>query len=620
VDRILDWADAYHAVHGTWPAVAPGTVAEEVPGAPGEFWEAIDQALALGLRGMPGDSSLARLLAIHRGVALAPSKSKPRVPSPERPQVTLAQILVWADAHHAATRTWPRRNSGAVQEAPFEITWCAIDQILRRVRCDLPQRTTLLRVLAGQRDLCTKPALTERQILTWADAHHAATGRWPGRGSGKVLDDPGESWSAICACVRHGGRGLPGGSTLAQLLKKHRSVIRPLRRSALSIGQILAWADAHHAATGKWPTIQSGPVRGALDNSTWSSIHFALTDGHRGLPGGVSLKRLLRTLRPLGPMLSIEQILAWADAHHEATGVWPTESSGDIPGAPVKNWASIALLLQIGGRGLPGGQSLAGVIAEYRCPDDTGAKQPLCVAQILAWADAYHRTHGAWPDRHSGPVDEEPGETWRQIATALITGARGLATFKSLTRLLQAHRIDVPGRRRPRLTVDQILAWADAHHEATGQWPNGHSGLVGESPGERWNRIEIALRRGQRGLPGGSSLARLLAGRRGLSPGSMKAPLTLLQIVRWAEAHRLATGRWPTPGSGAVAGTANENWGAINQALRRGDRGLPGGLTLNRLAPWPIRNFKRSPADAARKRPRPNPVPGSSRVREPGKD
>src|SRR5271156_5607224 len=67
VDQVLAWADAHHAAHGAWPAAGPGTLSGRVAGAPGESWKAINHALALGLRGLPGDSSLAELLAEQRG-------------------------------------------------------------------------------------------------------------------------------------------------------------------------------------------------------------------------------------------------------------------------------------------------------------------------------------------------------------------------------------------------------------------------------------------------------------------------------------------------------------------------------------------------------------------------
>jgi hypothetical protein len=61
--------------------------------------------------------------------------------------------------------------------------------------------------------------------------------------------------------------------------------------------------------------------------------------------------------------------------------------------------------------------------------------------------------------------------------------------------------------RRPQLTVAQILAWADAHHVRTGQWPHADSGHVRDNPNEKWGNLNQALRLGLRGLPGGDSPA-----------------------------------------------------------------------------------------------------------------
>jgi len=68
------------------------------------------------------------------------------------------------------------------------------------------------------------------------------------------------------------------------------------------------------------------------------------------------------------------------------------------------------------------------------------------------------------------------------------------------------------------LTVEQILAWADAHYAATGRWPKvAPYPVAGSSPGDTWRNIDQALRTGFRGLPGGTSLARLLAQHRSVS-------------------------------------------------------------------------------------------------------
>jgi hypothetical protein len=78
--------------------------------------------------------------------------------------------------------------------------------------------TTLL----GARHPASLPRLTVAQILAWADAHRARTGRWPSAESGVILDAPGETWRAVRVALVKGGRGLKGGSSLAQLLRARR--------------------------------------------------------------------------------------------------------------------------------------------------------------------------------------------------------------------------------------------------------------------------------------------------------------------------------------------------------------------------------------------------------------
>ncbi len=136
-------------------------------------------------------------------------------------------------------------------------------------------------------------------------------------------------------------------------------------------------------------------------------------------------------------------------------------------------------------------------------------------------------------------------------------------------------------RNRPKLTVEQILAWADEHRARTGRWPGQASGPVAAAPGERWANIDQALWSGRRGLPGGDSLARLLARERGAINPKARPRLTAEQILAWADAHYARKRRWPTVSSGPVLGVPGENWHAIYGALYDGHRGLPGGETLS---------------------------------------
>jgi hypothetical protein len=98
--------------------------------------------------------------------------------------------------------------------------------------------------------------------------------------------------------------------------------------------------------------------------------------------------------------------------------------------------------------------------------------------------------------------------------------------------------------------------------------------------GENWRKIDNALRYGLRGLPPRSSLAKLLALRRGYRNRAELPPLVPALILTWADAYRARTGAWPTEDSGPIKGSGGETWGKIDAALRQGLRGLVGGCSL----------------------------------------
>ena len=283
------------------------------------------------------------------------------------------------------------------------------------------------------------------------------------------------------------------------------------------------------------------------------------------------------------PALSIEQILAWADAHHERTGNWPNGRSGRVAEDPTTTWTGVDGALMRGYRGLPGGTSLARLPVAHRHVQNRCALPTLTKEQVLAWADAHHLRTGQWPTTHSGPIAESQGDTWRGVDHALRSGYRGLGRGSSLMRLLAKHRNVRNAKCLPPLTVTRILAWADEHHQRTGQWPNGRSGAVTGTVGETWLLIDNALKGGWRGLAGGSSLARLFAEHRGVRNRSNLPPLTVAEILDWADAHHERNGRWPQRLSGVVCESPGETWCGVDHALKAGRRGLLGGSSLSRL-------------------------------------
>ncbi len=210
-------------------------------------------------------------------------------------------------------------------------------------------------------------------------------------------------------------------------------------------------------------------------------------------------------------------------------------------------------------------------------------RPPLTVAQILAWADAQHTETGEWPKTASGAVASDPAEKWLQIDMALRLGLRGLPRGDSLARLLARERGVGGENARPRLTEAKICRWAEAHCRQTGAWPDKESGPVAAAPGEVWGNINECLRLGLRGLRGDDSLAQLLAHRLGIRSRTVMPPLTLAQVLSWAMDHQIRTGRLPNVNSGPVRAVLGETWQKIDDCLRRGRRGLPGGRSLAQL-------------------------------------
>jgi pyrroloquinoline quinone (PQQ) biosynthesis protein C len=579
-EQILAWADAFYKRVGRWPRKGRDRI---IPGSLGEKWITVDTALRVGLRGLPGGSSLARLLAQHRGV--------PNIKT--LPPLTIREILAWAGAHRRRTGQWPKKSSGLVLPGGKE-RWSAIDTALNLGARGLPGGSSLARLLEEERGVRNKahsPPLSLPEILAWADEHHARTGKWPHRESGPVAAAPGETWFGVHGALFIGCRGFPGGSSLAQVLAEHRGVRNIQDLPPLTEKQILAWIDKHQRHTGQWPLLTSGPIAQA-PGENWSAVQSALVLGNRGLPGGSSLARLLAEHRGVRnpaalPPLTEEQILAWADEHYARTGQWPQTTTGPVVAAPGETWAGLHAALTQGCRGLSPGSSLARLLAEHRGVRNIMNLPRLTIKQILAWADEHYARTGQWPRVKSGPVIAAPGETWMAVQAALQQGSRGQHGGSSLAQVLAEHRgVRNIGALKP-LTVEQILAWADQYHDRTGRWPNDRSGEVAEAPGEAWSAIDAALHNGRRGFPGGSSLAQLLAEHRGVRNIHRLPPLTLKQIRVWANTHCQRTGCWPTAKAGAIADAPGETWLAVDMALRHGRRGLPGGLSLARLLGTP---------------------------------
>lgn len=204
------------------------------------------------------------------------------------PVITEEWICERVKKHRERTGTWPRAESGQLLDVPDE-TWGAINASLRQGYRGLPGGSSLPKFLEKHFGVPNGPDITEEWICERVTIHRERTGKWPTKKSGHLLDAPEENWSALDAALSKGFRGLPGGSSLSKFLKEQFGASH---RSNVTEESICERAKNHRKQTGKWPTTESGRILDAPDE-TWNSIQVALRQGHRGLPGGSSLSKLL---------------------------------------------------------------------------------------------------------------------------------------------------------------------------------------------------------------------------------------------------------------------------------------------------------------------------------------
>jgi hypothetical protein len=362
------------------------------------------------------------------------------------------------------------------------------------------------------------------------------------------------------------------------------------RARRLTKSAIADWARAHRARSGQWPTAASGPIPESRGD-TWGTINTALILGTKGLPGGTTLDEFLSFYR-FNPFphikrrpakLSEPTIREWAEAYFDEHGRWPYQHAGLIPNSGGLTWMAVDNALRVGPKGLPGGSSLAVLLRKRRGSIRNVHSTPLTKKRILQWADAYHDRTGRWPTARSGEIPEAPGATWQAVMTALHSGYRGFRGGVTLGQFLAKYRgAPLQKKRRQRLTVAEVLEWADTHHARRGRWPIKCDVTIPGSAGETWSSVAAALFQGRRGLPRGS-LAKLLRNHRRVRNMKDLAPLTYRQILKWADGHHRRTGKWPKRGSGPIPGTEGETWSTVCAALYAGSRGLKDGISLTRL-------------------------------------
>ena len=97
--------------------------------------------------------------------------------------------------------------------------------------------------------------------------------------------------------------------------------------------------------------------------------------------------------------------------------------------------------------------------------------------------------------------------TWQVVNSSLQSGFRGFDGGSSLSQLLHECRGHTPQAMKPKLSIEQILDWADQYYAVNEKWPSLKSGKI-QGTHETWCGIGH-VKGGGRGLPAGSTLGQL---------------------------------------------------------------------------------------------------------------
>jgi hypothetical protein len=364
----------------------------------------------------------------------------------------------------------------------------------------------------------------------------------------------------------------------------------------LTIEIVITWMRAFKEEHGVLPGPHEKRSVPGQPHEKWSNLDTLLLQGRRGLSPGNSLTRLAvshfgsrNVNRP--PRLTETMIVKAIRTFHEAHGRYPNKDEKEpVPGHPGEKWSHIEAALRAGGRGLPGGSSLAKVREEKFDGINRKNQTPLTEPLIVAWMAAFLKKYGILPtSKERREVPDQPKEAWSRIDGCLHEGCRGLKGGETLIQLGRRHfpKVEPPPKplAPPKMTEETIVEWMRTFEAKYGVLPkSSEKREVPGHPDKNWTAINTALKQGLNDLPGDSSLAQLKVQHFGYQHHLSRPPLAEAAVVEWMQESYRLHGTHPTPNDRrAVPAQTDENWQALNIALRNGNRGLAGGSSLAEL-------------------------------------
>lgn len=391
---------------------------------PGLAWGTIDTRLRDGACGLPGGSSLSRWL-------------DDAYPAERTSPYTSASLRAWVTAHRNANGgAFPHVDTGAIPGT--DRTWKNVNDALRR-GLDFTKCRSFSSWLDDQfpLDRRKKAALiTSNLILVLVEAYRAENdGEFPYRESGKVAG-LNMTWTQLDNALRQGGK------SLAKWLGKRYPEFVEVPEHRL-----LAWVEAYARENDRaLPAQQSGEIFGT--GWTWHLVDRALRSGAWSWAKAGGLSAWLDATFPAERFLTPENVRAWADAHLDTHGTFPTkESALRVAEGSCWTWQRIHGAMMAGSYGWPEKLSLARWFdREY--PD----LRMLTPDNLHAWVTDYVARHCRYPTEQSfEPAAHGAHWNWAEIDTALKRESAGWKGRTTLASWIEAQKVPDPRQIREHL-------------------------------------------------------------------------------------------------------------------------------------------------------------------------
>lgn len=315
---------------------------------------------------------------------------------------------------------------------------------------------------------------------------------------------------------------------------------------------------------------------------------------------GINTFELLRkAIQSAASQLDETQIIDWVKKHIEQYGKKPGKHTGAVEFAEGEHkgitWAAIDIALKKGLRGLPGKSCLVKLIKEKLGIRSYHNPPALPTQLIIDWITLFINKYERKPNMSDGNIEfaegEYAGETWSGVNAALWRGGRGQPGKSSLASLIQENFGIKNIQDLPALSATLILDWIKQYIDVHGKKPNRTSGIIEpvseEYKGITWTIINTALEVGTRGLPGGSSLAKLIDNKMGIANPMNLPSLNEELIINWVTQFINTHKEKPLRSSGVIEFASADHkgitWLAVDSALKRGRRGISGKSSLASL-------------------------------------